>query len=155
MTLVLKQKRLAIVSYCHLPPISIRASHTPPDPKLFPAAKGFEEYSVTPKVGWFGGKFSLVGISDLTRSDLEERLPVDHPGSRAGVEAIRFLQCLEWIHKGIYVEKFSFERIAAYPIGGEPVVAARTESGFKRVLYLGDDTPWQKGTLGLFYIDSL
>ena len=154
MTEVLERKRLRLVSHCHLSPIHIRMPHVSPDTEVFPASSGFEDYSVAPLVGWFGGKFQLVDVSGLTRSEVKERVRADFE-SDTQVEAIRFLQCLEWIHEGVYHDKFAFERIVVYPMIGEQAVAMPTDAGFERALYQGDETPWPPGTLCLLHIPEI
>lgn len=156
MTTVLKERQLGVVSFCHVPSIQIPIPHVAPDPDLFPAAiEGFENYSVAPEVSWCGSTYALVNISGLVRTEIEGGMKTAYVGSRTRVEAIRFLQCLDWIHKDNYHDKFTFERIVAYLTHGDPVVAETIEGGFKRMPYPGDDVPWESGTLGLVYIDSL
>ena len=154
MTPVLEKKRLRIVSYCHLPPLRIPAPHIPPDPKLFPAITGFEDSSVVAEIGWLGGTFQLVDVSGLTRSETEKQVRNDF-GVEVQVEAARFFQCLEWVHKDTHEHKFAFERIVVYPVGVAPMVAVRTDTGFARAPYQGDEAPWGPGTLCLLYIPSM
>lgn len=154
MTEVLEKKRLRIVSHCHLRYLRIPAPHIPPDPKLFPATTGFESCSIVTVIGWFGNTFQLVDVSGLTRAETEEQVRNDFK-VEVQVEALRFFQCLEWIHKDTHHEKFTFKRIVVYPVDDTPMVAVSINTGFESTPYQGDDVPWGPGTLCLLYIPSM
>ncbi|KND46973.1 MAG: hypothetical protein AB199_00895 [Parcubacteria bacterium C7867-004] len=154
MQAVLSGTRLEIVSWCHLLPVQIKLPHIPIDHVLFPSAKeGFEGLSMMQSAGRFGSRMALVDISGLTCKEVRERMNADH-GADMEREVIDFLRCLEFIQSE-HCDPFPFERIVAYISGADAVIAVRSGTGFSRTAYLGPQIPWDPGTLGLFFIDSL
>jgi hypothetical protein len=154
-TNTLERPRLELVSWCHLPPVSIQlVQPVTADLKRFPSVEeGFETLSIGDTLRWSGDRLALVDISGLIRQEVEERAKSDFYAD-LGTETIRFLQCLEFLSRDD-IEKVDFERIAAYPVGAEPVVAVRSGAGFKQAPYPGDEVPWAPGTLGLLHVATL
>lgn len=149
--------RLSTVFHCHLPPLGVSLPFVPFDHERFPALFGFADFSMATSAGWFGGTFSLVDISGLTKVEVEQRLKTDLRANLT-VERIRFLQCLQYLSdrraKGEAVPQF--ERIAAYVSReGYAVAAVPNHSVFRRAETPPHDVPWGPGTLGLFFVDSL
>jgi hypothetical protein len=149
-------EKLRMVSYCHLPPITLSVSHIPIDPSAFPATgKEFTNYSAVSKVHLFGASFAFMNVSGLTRTEVEASLKSDDRVHGIRLQMVRFLQALEWIHTGNYEQKFEFVQIVAYLENGQCVVAKPTDCGFESIPYIGDEVPWIEGTLLLFVPDGL
>ncbi|MDB5265085.1 MAG: hypothetical protein JWN64_656 [Parcubacteria group bacterium] len=155
MQATLARPSLKLVSWCHLKPVTIKIEqHVPVDPRIFPAAQeGFDDFSMASQVSYFGYKMGLVDISGLTHEEVKERVKIDFDYGHS-TSAVEFLRCLEFIQSE-HCTPFPFERIAAYPVGSEPVAAVRIENGFKRVPCPDPETLWEPGTLGLFNVPDL
>jgi len=143
---VLERAKLKLVSYCHLRPVSIPIPcQVPVDQKIFPAAEeGFEDFSVVTRVVIPGYRMGLVDASGLTHAEFEERARAC--GYEKDTRPADFLRCLEFCMEE-HCQPFPFERIAAYPEGGDPVAAVRTDTGFRRASSPSPGAPWEPGTL--------
>lgn len=148
--------KIRIVSAVHLQPITLSLPHVPIDSELFPAAgTAFGSYSAAKSINFFGdGHFDLVDVSGVYANDTETRVKEDIAFSRVRVPVVRFLQCLDWLYKDEYRDKFPYKRIIAYTVEHGILAAERSPTGFVQVPVC-IKSKYPAGTLCMIWADTL
>ena len=109
------------------------------------------------EVSEFGQKYALADISGLT--DDEVRRAVKNMSGQVWTYQLTLLRALEYL-EGEYgfsrYPELSFTRVVAYHGPSWVTVVERLpDGGFKRMERANPGAPWERGTVGLFFIDTL